>query len=85
MANLTTKYLGLELRNPLIVSSCSLTDDLNNLKEIEKAGTSAVVLKSLFEEEIEIEMKNSMDNMSAPSTIYPEIFDMFDWIQSKIL
>ncbi len=78
MANLTTKYLGLELRNPLIVGSCGLTDDLVKLKEMENAGAGAVVLKSLFEEEIEIEMKKSMDNMSAPSNIYPEIFDMFD-------
>ena len=78
MANLTTKYLGLELRNPLVVSSCSLTDDLDNLKQMEKAGAGAIVLKSLFEEEIDIEMKNQMADMSSPSTIYPEIFDMFD-------
>lgn len=78
MIDLTTKYLGLELKNPLIVSSCSLTNDLENLKQMEKAGAGAIVLKSLFEEEIDIEMKNQMADMNAPSPIYPEIFDMFD-------
>ena len=78
MIDLTTKYLGLELKNPLIVSSCSLTNDLENLKQMEKAGAAAIVLKSLFEEEIDIEMKNQMADMNAPSPIYPEIFDMFD-------
>jgi dihydroorotate dehydrogenase (fumarate) len=52
MINLTSKYLGLELKSPLIVSSSRLTSSLSNLKEIEKAGAGAVVLKSLFEEQI---------------------------------
>jgi len=79
MADLTTKYLGLELRNPLIVGSCGLTADIENLKEMEKYGAGAVVLKSLFEEEIELEMKQNIADMTgANSNIYPEIFDMFD-------
>ena len=52
MQNLTTKYLGLTLRSPLIVSSSRLTSTLENLIEIEKNGAGAVVLKSLFEEQI---------------------------------
>ena len=51
--DLTTRYLGLELANPLVVSSCPLTGDLEMLRRIEAAGAAAVVLPSLFEEQIE--------------------------------
>lgn len=50
--DLTTTYLGLTLRSPLMVSSCPLTGDLDTLVEIERAGAAAVVLPSLFEEQL---------------------------------
>ena len=52
MENLTTKYLGLTLKSPLIVSSSRLTSTIGQLKEAEDNGAGAVVLKSLFEEQI---------------------------------
>ncbi|MGI6394334.1 MAG: dihydroorotate dehydrogenase-like protein [bacterium] len=52
MADIKTKYLGLELSSPVIVGSSGLTSSLENLKKIEAAGAGAVVLKSLFEEQI---------------------------------
>jgi dihydroorotate dehydrogenase (fumarate) len=52
MENLSVKYLGLTLKSPLIVSSSRLTSSLENLKEAEASGAGAVVLKSLFEEQI---------------------------------
>lgn len=52
MENLTTNYLGLTLKSPLIVSSSRLTSTLENLVEAEMSGAGAVVLKSLFEEQI---------------------------------
>jgi dihydroorotate dehydrogenase (fumarate) len=55
MADLTTTYLGLKLRNPVIVSSSGLTDSLDKLMILEKNGAGAVVLKSLFEEQIRYE------------------------------
>jgi dihydroorotate dehydrogenase (fumarate) len=55
MANLTTKYMGLELKNPVIVGACNLVTDIDNLKRIEKAGAAAIVYKSLFEEQIQLE------------------------------
>lgn len=55
MADLSCKYLGLDLRNPLIVGSSGLTSSLENLKAIEKNGAGAVVLKSIFEEQIKFE------------------------------
>ncbi len=50
--DLKTNYLGLSLKNPLIVSASGLTDDINNIKKIEEYGAGAVVLKSIFEEQI---------------------------------
>lgn len=51
-ADLTTKYLGLKLRNPLIVSSCPLTAELDVLRRLEACGAAAAVFPSLFEEQI---------------------------------
>ena len=52
MPDLSTMYLGLKLRNPLIVGSSGLTSTLTGVREAEYAGAGAVVLKSIFEEEI---------------------------------
>lgn len=59
--DLTTRYLGLELSNPLVVSSCPLTGNLDALRQIEAAGAAAVVLPSLFEEQIEHEAISVQD------------------------
>ena len=51
--DLSTTYLGLKLRSPLVVGSAApLTEDIDNIKRIEDAGASAVVLHSLFEEQL---------------------------------
>jgi dihydroorotate dehydrogenase (fumarate) len=55
MADLRTRYLGLELRSPLVASSSPLTGGLDGLARLEAAGAGAVVLPSLFEEELEEE------------------------------
>ncbi len=54
MADLQTTYLGLALKNPLVVSSNPLTFELDNLRQMEQAGAAAIVLYSLFEEQIEL-------------------------------
>jgi dihydroorotate dehydrogenase (fumarate) len=51
--DLTTKYLGLSLRSPLVPSASPLSEKIDNLRAMEQAGAAAVVLYSLFEEEIE--------------------------------
>ena len=51
--DLTTRYLGLKLKNPLVVSACPLTGKLDTLRRLEEAGAAAAVLPSLFEEQIE--------------------------------
>jgi dihydroorotate dehydrogenase (fumarate) len=57
MLDLTTDYLGLALKNPLVVSASPLCEDIENLKRMEEAGASAVVLHSLFEEQITLESR----------------------------
>lgn len=52
MPDLRTEYMGLELKNPLVVASCGLTKNLPGIKKCAEAGAGAIVLKSLFEEQI---------------------------------
>ena len=53
MANLRTKYMGLELKNPIIAASSPLTANLDSIKKLEDAGVAAVVVKSIFQEQID--------------------------------
>ncbi len=55
MIDLKTNYLGMELKNPLVASASPLSKKLDNIKKMEDSGLSAVVLYSLFEEEIQHE------------------------------
>jgi len=55
MIDLSTDYLGLKLANPVVVSASPLQKDIDNIRRMEDAGASAVVMHSLFEEQIEIE------------------------------
>jgi len=83
MADLTTKFLGLTLRNPLIVGSSGLTDSVEKIKELENAGAGAVVIKSLFEEEIIAEMDESLHRMTSRPFVYPETFDYMDEVDEE--
>ena len=83
MANLNVNYLGMQLENPLIIGSSGITDNIESLKEIQKYNPGAVVLKSLFEEEIMREMENEILKMVTPTHIYPEIYDYFDTLESE--
>ncbi len=62
MTDLSTTYMGLKLRNPIIVGSSGLTRSIENLTEIEKRGAGAVVLKSLFEEQINYEAQKVLSH-----------------------
>ena len=56
MADLSTKYMGLDLKNPIIIGASELTDKAHKVKKLADAGAGAVVLKSLFEEQIMMEI-----------------------------
>ena len=67
MIDLTTKYMGMTLKNPLVVSASPLSQDLGNIRRMEDAGASAVVLPSLFEEQILVE-SNTLDRFLSQGT-----------------
>jgi dihydroorotate dehydrogenase (fumarate) len=73
MVNLATKYMGLNLKNPIIVSSSSLSRSAETVKRCADAGAGAVVLKSLFEEQINADVKALAD--SSTSTFHAEEWD----------
>ena len=74
MANLETTYLGLKLKNPLVAASSGLTSSVEKIVELEKAGIGAVVLKSVFEEQINNEV-TSMLEKDQQNMGYPEAED----------
>ncbi len=76
--DLSTTYLGFNLQNPLIAGSSGYTFSVNDILALVENGASAIVLKSLFEEEIVWEMENNIAQMQRPGTLYPEIYDFFD-------
>jgi dihydroorotate dehydrogenase (fumarate) len=77
MSNITTKYLGMTLRSPLIVGSCGLTGSPEKVQELEENGAGAVVLKSIFEEEIAFEYREVLQQAS-PGAYNAEAFDYYD-------
>lgn len=70
--DLSVKYLGLDLKNPIIIGSSGLTDSVKKIINLENAGAGAVVTKSLFEEQILMEMGKSQ-NLDYHD--YPEAYD----------
>ena len=72
--NLETTYMGIKLKNPLIVGSSGLTNSIENIVEIENNGAAAVVLKSLFEEQIAHSATNTM-MQNEFGNYYPEAED----------
>lgn len=79
MADLSTHYMGLSLKSPVIASSSGLTDNLDNLITLEKYGAGAVVLKSVFEEEIVYQVKENLQKMRSYDFLYPETMSYFDY------
>ncbi len=77
MADLSTTYLGLPLRNPIIAGASDLTSNLDTIKHIEQAGAGAVVLKSLFEEQIQLERMRLEDDLHTGEARYAEMVTIF--------
>lgn len=78
MIDLSTKYLGLDLKNPIVVGSCELTSSVDEIRVLAEKGAGAVVLKSLFEEqilmEIDAERVNNMFNTYQDTENYVSYF-----------
>ncbi len=77
MLDLTTNYLGLKLKNPLVVSPTPLTEQTGNILRMEDAGASAIVLHSLFEEQIVIESQRLDAALSAGAESFAESLSYF--------
>jgi dihydroorotate dehydrogenase (fumarate) len=72
MTDLSTTYLGCELKNPLVASASPLSEDLDNIRQMEDAGAGAVVLHSLFEEQIIRESEELHHGLSAGTESFAE-------------
>jgi len=77
MADLRTRYLGLELRSPLVASPSPLCEHLDKLRALEEAGVGAVVLHSLFEEQIDLEQNYLDHHLSHGGESYHEALSYF--------
>jgi len=80
MADLKTSYMGIELKNPVIVGASNLVVNADNLKKMEEAGAAAIVYKSLFEEQIQLEnlqlfeqMQEYTDRHAEGASLFPDI------------
>lgn len=90
--NLETHYLGLKLKNPLIVSSCRLSEKIDNIKAMEKAGAAAVVMYSIFEEEIRYHdavadyfMQYGTESFSEALSYFPNIDNQKSFLDGHLL
>jgi dihydroorotate dehydrogenase (fumarate) len=79
--DLRTRYLGLELAHPIVASASPLTGSIDSLKRLQDAGISAVVLKSLFEEQIEHDEMSASNLMDYGAELSPEAQGFFPEMQ----
>ena len=74
---LQTTYMGMKLNSPIVVSACTLSEKLDNILKMEDSGAGAVVLFSLFEEQIRIEEARLKGVMSTTTYAFAEALDYF--------
>ncbi len=82
MSDLTTKYLGLELKSPLLASASPLCESVDNIKRLEDHNLAAVVLPSLFEEQLELESLSVDSDLERGSDSFPESANFFPDLQT---
>ncbi|WP_319502070.1 dihydroorotate dehydrogenase-like protein [uncultured Draconibacterium sp.] len=81
MANLTTTYMGVELKNPLILGASNLVTKPDVIKQIEEAGIGAIVYRSLFEEQIQLESLQMDELLSEYENRNAEMTDLFPGLE----
>jgi dihydroorotate dehydrogenase (fumarate) len=79
--DLSTHYLGLKLKNPLIVGASNLVLNLDYIKEMEKQGAAAIVYKSLFEEQVELEKLQLSEELNQYNDRHAEMISLFPDIE----
>lgn len=75
--DLRTTYMGLPLKSPVVVSACTLSEEVSNIVQMEDAGAGAVVLFSLFEEQLRKEAAQYESIVSSTSNMFAEASDFF--------
>lgn len=80
MAKLTTNYMGLELKNPVIIGASNLTTDVSSAQKLEEAGAAALVYKSLFEEELELDALKLSQELDEYNDRHAEMINLFPTI-----
>ena len=80
MIDLSTRYLGLKLKNPLVVSASPISKHIDAIRRAEEAGAAAVVMYSLFEEQIEFERASIDYYLSHGAESYPEALTYFPYL-----
>ncbi len=81
MGSLQTQYMGITLANPIVAGASDLTSSIDSIKKIEEAGAGALVLKSLFEEQILLERFRLEEDLEANSNLYGEMVTIFPKLQ----
>jgi dihydroorotate dehydrogenase (fumarate) len=72
MIDFATRYLGLKLNGPIVVSSTPLSDSIDNVRRMEESGAAAIVLTSLFEEQLELESQTLDEDLSRGTESFAE-------------
>ena len=75
--NLSTNYMGLSLKNPLVVSPSPLCQEIDSIRKMEDSGAAAVVLHSLFEEQITLESQELDRYLTQGTESYAESLSYF--------
>jgi len=79
--NLQASYMGIPLKNPFVVGACSLTAHMDAIKRIEDAGAAAMVVQSLFEEQIQLQQLRMEEELAINDNLDAEIQDLFPDVQ----
>jgi dihydroorotate dehydrogenase (fumarate) len=82
MSDLSTKYLGLNLKSPLLASASPLCESVDNIRRLEDHGLAGVVLPSLFEEQLELESLSLDDDLTRGAESFPESANFFPDLQT---
>lgn len=83
--DLSTTYLGFEMANPFMPGASPMADDLDTVRELEDAGASAIVMRSLFEEQLAAEGMTAHRNMDGPAESFAEALSYFPSLDNFVL
>lgn len=81
VADLSSSYMGIPLKNPFIVGACSMTAHMDAIKKMEDAGAGAIVIQSLFEEQIQLQALRLEEELTINDNLDAEIQDLFPDVQ----